>query len=120
VRSESIVPPADLAAPQRVAAGGHLYDALCSACHLATGMKNTDLNRGIYPKAPQLAYGTNRSPSEEFWIIKHGIKLTAMPAWGRTHDDAELWNVVAFLGKMPLLDPAQYRAAVKDAAISAK
>ena len=120
VRSESLVPPADFSDPRRVAAGGRLYAALCAGCHLAPGMKNTDLNRGLYPKAPQLAYGTNLSPGEEFWIIKHGIKLTAMPAWGRTHDDTELWNVVAFLGKMPLLDPAQYRAATTDASISAK
>ena len=120
VRSESLVPPADLSDPRRVAAGGRLYAALCSGCHLAPGMKNTDLSRGLYPKAPQLAYGTNLSPGEEFWIIKHGIKLTAMPAWGRTHDDTELWNVVAFLGAMPLLDPAQYRAATTDASISAK
>lgn len=120
VRSEKLVPPGDLTDPRRVAAGGRLYAALCAGCHLAPGMKNTDLNRGLYPKAPQLAYGTNLSPGEEFWIIKHGIKLTAMPAWGRTHDDTELWNVVAFLGKMPFLDPAQYRAATADAAISVK
>ena len=110
VRSEPIVPPANLADPKRIAAGGHLYASLCTACHLAPGMKNTDLSRGLYPKAPQLAYGTNFSPSEEFWIIKHGIKLTAMPAWGRTHSDDELWNAVAFLQKMPFLDPGQYDA----------
>jgi mono/diheme cytochrome c family protein len=111
VRSDSIVPPADLADPKRIAAGGHLYASLCTACHLAPGMKNTDLSRGLYPKAPQLAYGTDLSPGEEFWIIKHGIKLTAMPAWGRTHSDDELWNVVAFLTKMPFLHPGQYDAA---------
>lgn len=120
VRSKSVVPPVDLADPQRIAAGGKLYAALCTACHLAPGMKKTDLSRGLYPKAPQLAYGTDLSPAEEFWIIKHGIKLTAMPAWGRTHDDDQLWSVVAFLNKMPLLDPAQYRAATDDPPISAK
>jgi mono/diheme cytochrome c family protein len=115
VRGEPIVPPADLADPNRIAGGGQLYSSLCTACHLAPGMKNTDLSRGLYPKAPQLAYGTDLSPSEEFWIIKHGIKLTAMPAWGRTHSDNELWNVVAFLKKMPFLDPSQYNAAAIDA-----
>ena len=42
----------------------------------------------VYPKAPQLAFGTDLTPAQEFWTIKHGIKLTAMPAWGRTHSDA--------------------------------
>lgn len=114
VRSESLVPPSDLSDPKRIAAGGRLYATLCTGCHLAPGMKNTDLSRGLYPKAPQLAYGTDLSPGEEFWIIKHGVKLTAMPAWGRTHGDDELWNVVAFLNKMPDLDPRQYNAATSD------
>src|SRR5215831_9493099 len=52
VRSERIEPPGDLADPKRIAPGGHLYAALCAACHLAPGIKNTDLSRGLYPKAP--------------------------------------------------------------------
>ena len=120
VRSGRIEPPGDLADPKRVALGGHLYAALCAACHLAPGMKNTDLSRGLYPKAPQLAYGTNLSPREEFWVVKHGIKLTAMPAWGRTHNDDELWDVIAFLGEMPLLDPEQYQTTTAAAAFPGK
>jgi mono/diheme cytochrome c family protein len=111
VRAHGITPPADLDTPARIAAGGHLYGALCTSCHLAPGMEKTDLAKGLYPKAPQLAYGNDLTPGEQFWIIKHGVKLTAMPAWGRTHSDAEVWNLVAFLKKMPDLDPAQYQAA---------
>jgi mono/diheme cytochrome c family protein len=120
VRSKNLAEPADLADSQRIAAGGQLYASLCTGCHLAPGMKNTDLSRGLYPKAPQLAYGTDLSPAEEFWIVKHGIKLTAMPAWGRTHDDVALWNLVAFLNAMPLLDPAGYRAATNGESDRAK
>ncbi|MGH8456557.1 MAG: c-type cytochrome, partial [Stenotrophobium sp.] len=50
------------------------------------------------------------SPAEEFWMIKHGVKMTAMPAWGPTHDDAKIWGMVAFLQKLPKLTPAQYAA----------
>jgi mono/diheme cytochrome c family protein len=113
VRAKRLTPPADLDNPSRIATGGHLYGALCTACHLAPGMEKTDLAKGLYPKAPQLAYGTDLTPGEQFWIVKHGIKLTAMPAWGKTHSDAELWDLVAFLKKMPDLDPGQYQAAVK-------
>ncbi len=115
VRAQGIAPPADLASPSRVAAGAGLYANLCTSCHLAPSMKKTDLSRGLYPKPPQLAYGTDLSTSQEFWILKHGIKLTAMPAWGRTHSDKELWDLVAFLKKMPDLDVAQYQAAVASA-----
>jgi mono/diheme cytochrome c family protein len=115
VRAAQVTPPADLAAPARIATGAGLYAGLCTSCHLAPGMERTDLSRGLYPKAPQLAYGTDLTPAQEFWTIKHGIKLTAMPAWGRTHDDEEVWDLVAFVRKMPDLDPGQYQAAVKSA-----
>jgi mono/diheme cytochrome c family protein len=115
VRAAQITPPADLAAPGRIATGAGLYDTLCTSCHLAPGMKKTDLSRGLYPKAPQLAFGTDLTPAQEFWTIKHGVKLTAMPAWGRTHSDAEAWDLVAFIRKMPDLDQGQYQAAVKGA-----
>ena len=115
VRAAQIAPPADLAAPSRIATGAVLYDSLCTSCHLAPGLSKTDLSRGLYPKPPQLAYGTDLSPAREFWIIKHGLKLTGMPAWGRTHSDEQVWDVVAFLKKIPDLDPAGYDAAVKSA-----
>jgi len=115
VRAARITPPVDLAAPARIATGAGLYDNLCTSCHLAPGMKKTDLSRGLYPKAPQLAFGTDLTPAQEFWTIKHGLKLTAMPAWGRTHSDAEVWDLVAFLRKVPDFDEGQYEAAVKSA-----
>jgi mono/diheme cytochrome c family protein len=115
VRAQAITPPADLGDPSRVATGARLYASLCTDCHLAPGMKKTDLSRGLYPKAPQLSYGNDLTPAQQFWTIKHGVKLSAMPAWGRTHGDAELWDLVAFLKKMPELDPSQYKAAVSNA-----
>jgi len=115
VRAQAISPPADLANPARIAAGAGLYANLCTGCHLAPHMKKTDLSRGLYPKPPQLAYGNDLTPAQQFWILKHGVKLTAMPSWGRTHSDDELWDIVAFLKKMPDLDAAQYQAAVNGA-----
>ncbi|HTM80256.1 cytochrome c, partial [Asticcacaulis sp.] len=65
--------------------------------------------------APELSRGTDLTPAEQFWVIKHGIKLTAMPAWGLTHNDTLIWDMVAFLHKLPTLSPAQYAAAAKSA-----
>jgi mono/diheme cytochrome c family protein len=44
-----------------------------------------------------------------FWIIKHGIKASGMPAWGPGHDDERLWNMVALLKRLPDLSPEQYQ-----------
>lgn len=109
-RSGSIAVPADLAAPARIASGAGLYTEMCSGCHLAPGMEKTEMSQGLYPQAPILFKGSDRSASEQFWIIKHGIKMTAMPAWGKTHDDRLIWDMVAFIRQLQSLSPAQYQA----------
>jgi hypothetical protein len=34
-----------------------------------------------------------------FWVIKNGVKMTAMPAFGKTQDDQTIWKLAAFLYK---------------------
>src|SRR5262249_8064890 len=67
------------------------------------------------PRAPELRHRSDLTPAEQFWIIKHGVKMTGMPAWGVTHDDELLWDVVAFVRKLPELTPEQYETMVKNA-----
>jgi mono/diheme cytochrome c family protein len=107
----------DISVPQlddskMIADGASDYDAMCTGCHLAPGMAENEMRPGLNPKPPLLAHGHAGHAAEEFWIIKHGIKMTAMPAWGFTHSDAEIWNMVALLQKLPGLSPAQYHALV--------
>jgi mono/diheme cytochrome c family protein len=71
-------------------------------------MKRTEISRGLYPRAPELRRKTYLTAAEQFWIVKHGVKMTGMPAWGVTHDDQLLWDVVAFVRKLPELTPEQY------------
>jgi mono/diheme cytochrome c family protein len=78
-------------------------------------MEKTELAQGLYPQAPDLAGKLEHTPAQQFWIVKHGIKMTAMPAWGRTHSDELIWDLVAFIRTLPSLAPAQYEAAVKNA-----
>jgi len=115
VHAIGIVIPRDLEDPKRIAAGGGQYAEMCSGCHLAPGMKKTEISRGLYPRAPELRHESPLSAAEQFWIVKHGVKMTGMPSWGVTHDDELLWNVVAFLRKMPKLTADQYQALVKSA-----
>lgn len=114
-RAGNIALPADLNSEKRIAAGAGLYAEMCTGCHLAPGMEATELSQGLYPKAPQLSQPSRRSPAQKFWIIKHGVKLTAMPAWGKTHDDELIWDMVAFVDKLPSLSSSQYEAIVASA-----
>jgi mono/diheme cytochrome c family protein len=115
VRADEVGPSPDLTDGERIAAGAGLYSEMCSQCHLAPGMERTEISQGLYPRAPELAEGSALTPAEKFWVIKHGIKMTGMAAWGPTHNDTLIWDMVAFLEKLPSLDAARYQALVKSA-----
>jgi len=118
-RARKIEAPPALEDPQRIAAGAVEYDEMCTGCHLAPGMQESEIRAGLYPKPPNLAqHGNHRSPAEAFWIIKHGLKMTGMPAWGVTHDDQTIWSMVAFLQRLPELPPAQYKELIAQARAS--
>jgi len=112
----------DLSAPSMLLAGGADYNDMCSGCHLKPGKTESDMSIGLYPSPPNLAasvdeHGHDHNADEDsdalarraFWIIKHGIKASGMPAWGPTHDDKRIWAMVAFLQKLPELTPEQYQ-----------
>jgi mono/diheme cytochrome c family protein len=114
-RAIDVVVPTDLDDPKRIASGAAQYAEMCSGCHLAPGMKRSEISQGLYPRAQELRRGSRLTPAEEFWVVKHGVKMTGMPAWGVTHDDELLWDVVAVLRKMPKLTPDQYQSILKSA-----
>ncbi|MEO6799750.1 MAG: cytochrome c [Rhodanobacter sp.] len=93
--------------PAMLKEGAEHYAEMCTGCHLAPGMDDSELRAGLYPKPPNLTrFAPN--PAEAFWVIKHGIKMTAMPAWGKTHDDQKIWAMVAYLQKQPHMSVARY------------
>lgn len=111
VRAARLQVPTDLNDPERIRQGAGNYDAMCTGCHLAPGMAPTEISEGLYPAPPNLT----RQPvsvAEAFWVIKHGIKASGMPAWGKRMDDEYIWNMAAFLQQLPKLDQAQYAALV--------
>lgn len=95
--------------PAHIAAGAQHYSALCVGCHLAPGVTKSDVRRGLYPHPPNLAQEEPQQAQRAFWVIKHGIKMSAMPAWGMTLDDAAIWDTVAFIRKMPDMTPETYQ-----------
>lgn len=113
-RSDDIKVAANLDDPKVIADGAGEYAEMCTGCHLAPGMKDTEMRTGLYPTPPNLAErGAHRSAAQQFWIIKHGLKMTGMPAWGLTHDDERIWSMVAFVRKLPDLTPAAYQELIE-------
>lgn len=110
--------PADLNDPKRIAQGASLYNEMCTGCHLGPGLEKSEISQGLYPQAPEFTRGVKHTPAQQFWIIKHGVKLSAMPAWGKTHDDQLIWDMVAFLQALPKISPDQYKVAVVSAPAS--
>ena len=94
--------------------GAGQYAAMCTGCHLAPGMDESEIRPGLYPQPPELAK-VRVDPRDAFWVIKHGMKMSGMPAWGGSHDDQTIWSMVAFLQKLPDLSPAQYNNLVAKA-----
>lgn|SRR5690606_27611632 len=113
--------PTDLESSDRLLAGGADYNDMCTGCHLKPGKTESDFTIGLYPSPPNLsisADGHKHSHDDssgddaikrQFWIIKHGIKASGMPAWGPTHNDERIWNMVAFLQRLPGLSRDQYQ-----------
>jgi mono/diheme cytochrome c family protein len=112
-RARDIIIP-DLEDSHLVLRGADQYEAMCAGCHLAPGMNNTEIRQGLYPAPPDFSRART-DPARAFWVIKHGIKMTGMPAWGRTHDDITLWSIVAFIGKLPEMTPQAYEEMVREA-----
>jgi mono/diheme cytochrome c family protein len=96
--------------------GANHYNAMCIICHLSPDLKPTELSVGLYPQAPLFYEKSPVTDTEEklrmtkkyFWVIKNGIKMTAMPAWGPTHDDESIWAMAKFVLKMHGMSPEQY------------
>lgn len=114
VRASTINVPS-LGRRDMIEAGASHYDEMCTGCHLAPGMPENEMRPGLNPKPPVLASGRSGNPAIQFWVVKHGIKMTGMPAWGTTHTDEEIWDIVAFLQVLPRLSHAQYRDLVAKA-----
>jgi len=95
--------------PKQIATGAAQNADTCEGCHLGPGIADNEFRRGLYPKPPDFSAQRIDEPAEAFWAIKHGLKMTAMPAWGLTHGDATIWAIVAFLRKLPDMSPAQYK-----------
>jgi mono/diheme cytochrome c family protein len=89
--------------------GQRIYKDTCVYCHGAPGKEPGDIGKGLNPEAPFLPDTVGRWTSAQlFWIVKNGIKMTGMAAYGAARKDEEIWNLVAFIQRLPKMTPEQY------------
>ena len=104
------VPP--LGAPQQVARGALVYAANCVQCHGGPGSAQAKFGQSMQPlPGPLIDAGARWQPRELYWITKHGIKMSGMPAWQFHLSEADMWAVVAFMQVLPTLSARDYAAA---------
>lgn len=105
--------PTDSAA---LRSGFHHFDEMCVTCHGAPGVGRSEIGRGITPRPPDLVEaGPTWSDGELIRITSEGIRLAGMPAFGPTHTEEEIREIVAVVRMLPRMDSADYaswRAAV--------
>ena len=100
---QSPIQPSD----DNLTAGIKIYGAKCAICHGASDANASDIAKGLYIQAPQLAKdGVEDDPvGETYYKVKHGMRLTPMPAFGGSLSDDQVWQVAEFLKTMDKLPP---------------
>ena len=101
--------PEGLDKPETIKAGGRLFVENCAVCHGSPEVPPTPIAQGLNPAPPNL-FAATRKPDEKenFQFIKYGVKMTAMPGFGKSFDDEHIWQTVAFLNKLPGMSKSDY------------
>lgn len=108
LRARDIQPPS-LDDAARIRRGAACFEAKCVQCHGAPGVSAGDVGKSLQPVPGPLVDALQRwQPAEIYWITRHGIKMSGMPAWEFRLHEGELWDVVAFVNHLPGLTPQAY------------
>lgn len=107
-RSADIETP-NLADAARIRSGFVIYRDKCLQCHGAPGVAPEDFAIGLTP-APANLVATAREwrVTDIYWVVRNGIKMSGMPAWEYRLSDAQIWDVVAFVQRLPAFSPSEY------------
>jgi cytochrome c553 len=93
--------------------GGAHYEIACRGCHGSPEEPYPTIAQHMTPRPPHLAdVVAEWEPAELFYVVKHGVKFTGMPAWPAQQREDEVWAMVAFLLQLPDLDAVGYRRLV--------
>lgn len=108
LHAATLTPP-DLHDPALIRRGAAHFASGCAPCHGAPGELASPIAQQMTPVPPGL-YSADRdfTPSQLFWIVQHGVKMTAMPGWPAQSRADEIWAMVAFLEELPHLNTPAY------------
>lgn len=109
VHADGVGDPPELTPEDMEHAWQH-FGEMCAVCHGAPGEERGEIGKGLNPEPPLLEDVAAEFTSREiFWIVKHGIKLAGMPAFGPTHQDRDLWAMVRVVERLPETTAEEYR-----------
>jgi mono/diheme cytochrome c family protein len=96
------IPPTD----ENLLAGAKIYNENCGVCHGSPAQPMGQVGISLNPPAPQfLRHAPDMPDNQNYYITRHGVRMTGMPAWGEQMNDNQLWTVTTFLGHMGKLPP---------------
>lgn len=108
VHAAGLTPPAGYDEQAKVVGAVAHFSEHCATCHGGPGTRRNEIADGMYPQPPELTnVATKYTSGELFWILKNGIKMSAMPSMASDGDDM-LWSTVAFLQKLPTMSDDDY------------
>jgi mono/diheme cytochrome c family protein len=122
-RHATVRPTGSLDDPALVQAGAKAFSQRgCVHCHGGPGVEWSKFSEGLNPGPPDLKdVVDDLAPQELFWVIKNGIKMTAMPSFGKIEvPDPEIWSIVAFVKKLKTVSEDDYKAWTASAPGAAK
>jgi mono/diheme cytochrome c family protein len=115
LRARGIEPPR-LDDPQLVLRGAACFRDKCQQCHGGPGVAQDDIGKSMQPlPGPLVDARRHWNARELYWVTKHGIRMSGMPAWEFRLSEEDLWAVVAFLQRLPDLTPAAYAGEMRAA-----
>jgi mono/diheme cytochrome c family protein len=109
---EPTPPGSDKPTKDALQRGLRVYHAECERCHGGPGVAPEGFALGMTPSPANLADTAERWKFEDvYWVVKYGLKMTAMPAWMYRLSEQEMREVSAFvMSELRDLSPDDYRA----------
>jgi len=84
--------------PEVLNDGKKAYSISCAICHGSAEKPQSEIGE-LNPPAPEFFGGdpAGMPENQNFYIIKHGIRMTGMPAWEKKMSDEDIWKIVMYL-----------------------
>jgi len=85
----------------------------CTNCHGEPGVESAKFSEGLNPPPDLRKVVNKRTPEVLFWVIRNGIKMTAMPSFGIDKPPVRnktIWSIVAYLRKLSSVSDANFKA----------